>query len=115
MCNMVFNKANISIKEAANALGMDRQTVRLLIQTGAVGWGQAVKLPGSRKWFYIISPKLFYEETGVVLGCQWPDDFDIWEQAQTKHSDDADFARYCQKQMDEADTRQDAEWGGRAE
>ena len=75
--DLKFDRANISVKEAAKALGMDRQTVRVLIQTGTVNWGRAVKLPGSRKWFYLISPRTFYEETGVPLGCRLTED---WKQ-----------------------------------
>ena len=52
-----FKKGNLSVKEAADALGFDKQTVRTLIQTGSVGWGQAIKKPGSGQFMYIISPK----------------------------------------------------------
>ena len=52
------------IRIAAEALGMDPQTVRVMIQMGVVPWGRAFKLPESKKYRYIISPKSFYEETG---------------------------------------------------
>lgn len=109
MINITFNRANLTVKETAQALGLDVQTVRVLLQTGAVSWGQAIRKPGSTHFLYLISPRRFYEETGVLLGAQMPDEYEIWERQQTSHSDDADFVRYCQKQMDEADARQDAE------
>ncbi len=66
---MEFNKANVSVAVAAKALGMDPQTVRLLLRQGLVTWGCAYKrTPQSRQFSYLISPKRFYEETGVLLG-----------------------------------------------
>ena len=60
----VFNNANLTVKEAADALGMDPQTVRVLIQQSLVPWGKCVKLPGSSQYTYLISPIRFFEETG---------------------------------------------------
>lgn len=65
---MKFEKANLTIMEVASALKMDPQTVRILCQQSFVPWGTAVKLPGNRRYFYLISPKKFYEETGMLLG-----------------------------------------------
>ncbi len=62
-----FNCANIPIAEAAKALKVDCQTVRLLLQRGTVNWGIAYKrTPESRHFSYLIFPKRFYEETGYL-------------------------------------------------
>ena len=63
-----FHRANMPVKIAAEALGMDCQTVRVMIQMGVVPWGRAFKLPESKKYRYMISPKSFYEETGFLWG-----------------------------------------------
>lgn len=62
-----FRKANLKVEEVAKALGMDAQTVRLMIQEEVVPWGKAWKRPGSQRYSYLISPKLFYDSTGVML------------------------------------------------
>lgn len=59
-----FTTANLSVQEAADALGFDVQTVRVMIQQGLVSWGTALKMPGSSKYRYLISPVKFYEATG---------------------------------------------------
>ncbi len=65
MEEIAFNCANIPIAEAAKALKVDCQTVRLLLQSGTVNWGIAYKrTPGSSHFSYLIFPKRFYEETG---------------------------------------------------
>ena len=102
-----FEIGNLSITEVARALRMDKQTVRILIQSGLVSWGKAVKKPGSTHYLYLISPRKFYEETGVLLGAQMPDEYEIWERQQTDHSDDASFFRYTQNRMDNADSKAD--------
>lgn len=67
--NPRFTKANLKISEVAQALHMDQQTVRLMLQQGVVSWGQAYKrTPKSRQFSYLISPKKFFEETGVLIG-----------------------------------------------
>lgn len=64
-----FTKANLKVSEVAQVLHMDQQTVRLMLQQGIVSWGFAYKrTPQSRQFSYIISPKLFYESTGVMIG-----------------------------------------------
>lgn len=63
----IFEYANIPVAVAANALRMDAQTVRLLLQSGAVNWGIAFRrTPKSRQYSYLIYPKKFYEETGFL-------------------------------------------------
>lgn len=67
--NPKFTKANLKISEVAQALHMDQQTVRLMLQQGVVSWGCAYKrTPTSRQFSYLISPKRFFEETGVLIG-----------------------------------------------
>lgn len=67
--NPKFTKANLKISEVAQALHMDQQTVRLMLQQGVVSWGCAYKrTPKSRQFSYLISPKRFFEETGVLIG-----------------------------------------------
>ena len=64
-----FVKGNLKISEVAQALHMDQQTVRLMLQQGIVPWGCAYKrTPKSRQFSYLISPKRFFEETGVLIG-----------------------------------------------
>lgn len=64
MNELVFNKANMPVSVAAKALGVDQQTVRLLLQNNLVDWGIAYKRGKSQKYSYIIYPKRFYEVTG---------------------------------------------------
>ncbi len=55
---------NISVKEAAQIMGVSQQFVRIGMQRGQLPIGTAVKL--SSIWTYHISPKLFYEYIGEV-------------------------------------------------
>ncbi len=69
MENIIFKTANIPVQEAARALKVDSQTLRLLLQKGAVPWGIAYKrTKKSRKFSYLIYPKQFYECTGYIYG-----------------------------------------------
>ena len=64
-----FTKGNLKVSEVARVLRVDSQTVRLMLQQGLVSWGCAYKrTPKSRQFSYLISPKRFFEETGVILG-----------------------------------------------
>ena len=65
---MEFQKGNLKISEVARSLQMDPQTLRVMIQQGLVPYGKAVKLPGSTRYMYLISPLDFYRSTGVVIG-----------------------------------------------
>lgn len=67
MEELKFNRANMPVSVAARALGVDQQTVRLLLQNGLVTWGTAYKRGKSRRFSYLISPKKFYEETGFYV------------------------------------------------
>lgn len=67
MSEMRFNTANIPVGVAAKALGVDAQTVRLLLQSGTVEWGIAYRrTPRSKHFSYIVYPRLFYEATGFA-------------------------------------------------
>lgn len=67
MTDVTFDCANVPVAVAAQALKMDCQTVRLLLQSGAVNWGIAYRrTPKSRQYSYLIYPKKFYEETGYL-------------------------------------------------
>ena len=67
--NPRFAKANLKISEVAQVFHMDQQTIRLMLQQGVVPWGCAYKrTPKSRQYSYLISPKKFFEETGVLIG-----------------------------------------------
>lgn len=59
--NKTFRRANMPIQVAAEALKMDPQSVRVMLQLGI-----AFKRPGSRRYSYLISPKSFYESTGYL-------------------------------------------------
>ena len=66
---MKFERANLSVAEVAAAMHTDPQTIRLMLQQGIVPWGCAYKrTPKSRQFSYLISPKRFFEETGVLIG-----------------------------------------------
>lgn len=54
----------ISVKQAAEFLQMDVQTVRLLLQSGQVSWGQAIKPGNSNHYTYLIYAEKFAELTG---------------------------------------------------
>ena len=66
MADATFDCANIPISAAAQALRMDCQTVRLLLQNNLVDWGIAYKRGNSTQYSYLIYPKKFYEATGYV-------------------------------------------------
>ena len=67
MTDVTFDCANVPVAVAAQALQMDCQTVRLLLQSGAVNRGIAYRrTPKSRQYSYLIYPKKFYEETGYL-------------------------------------------------
>lgn len=67
MSEPIFECANIPVAVASKALKVDCQTVRLLLQSGAVNWGIAYhRTPKSRQYSYLIYPKKFYEETGFL-------------------------------------------------
>ena len=59
-----YNNGRISVQEAAEFLMMDKQTIRVMLQSGAVDWGIAFKPPGSTHYNYVIYAKRFCDATG---------------------------------------------------
>lgn len=57
---------NLSIKEAAKAMGVSEQFVRVGLQKGVFPFGSAVKIKGS-KFAYYISPYRFSEYVGITI------------------------------------------------
>lgn len=53
---------NISVRDAAELLGVSQQFIRIGLQRGALPIGTAVKM--SSRWTYHISPKLLKEYIG---------------------------------------------------
>lgn len=58
---------NITIKEAAKLMGVSEQELRLGLQQGDYPIGTARKNKPGGKYKYYISPKLFYEFTGIKI------------------------------------------------
>ncbi len=54
----------ISVKEAAEILGVSQQFVRIGLQRGQLPIGTAIKM--SSRWTYHISPKLLQEYVGEI-------------------------------------------------
>lgn len=54
----------ITVKEAAQILGMSEMFVRIGLQRGKLPIGTAIKLNG-KHYTYYISPKLFKDYTGI--------------------------------------------------
>ena len=59
-------KKKITVKVAAELMGVSEQFVRVAMQQHELPIGTAVKLSGS-KYTYYISPKLFTEYTGIKV------------------------------------------------
>jgi len=57
-------KNNISVKKAAEILGVSQQFVRIGLQRENLPIGTAVKM--SSRWTYHISPKLLQEYVGEI-------------------------------------------------
>ena len=57
-------KETISISQAAEIMGKAPHFIRLCLRDGTLPFGIAKKLPGSNRWSYYISPKLFYDYVG---------------------------------------------------
>lgn len=53
----------ITVEKAAEVMGKSRQFIRVGLQKGLLPFGTAVKM--SSNWTYYISPKKFYEYTGI--------------------------------------------------
>ena len=55
-------KRNLTIKEAAEAMGKSNQFIRVGLQRSLLPFGVAVKM--STRWTYYINPQKFYEFIG---------------------------------------------------
>lgn len=60
----LLKKGTVSVKKAASVLGVDAQTLRLMLQNRLVDFGMAFKRPGSRHFSYLIFAEPFYRLTG---------------------------------------------------
>jgi hypothetical protein len=58
---------NVSIKRASELTGKSQQFIRICLQRGTLPIGNAEKMPGSTRYNYYISPKLFSDYTGIPL------------------------------------------------
>jgi hypothetical protein len=54
----------VPIKTAAAILGIDAQTLRLMLQHKQVDFGIAYKRPGSKQYSYLIYAEPFHKLTG---------------------------------------------------
>lgn len=61
-----FNGANVPVTVAARVMRKDPQFVRLCIERGLLDIGVAVKMEGSSRYDYYISPFKLWRETGYV-------------------------------------------------
>ncbi|MBO5138713.1 MAG: hypothetical protein J6B89_03625 [Bacilli bacterium] len=57
---------NIKVSEAAKLMNVSEQYIRIGLQRNLLPIGHAVQNPGG-KYTYYISPKLFYEFTGIKV------------------------------------------------
>lgn len=58
---------NLTVKEAAKLMGVSQQELRLGMQQGDYPIGTARQNKPGGKYIYYISPKLFYEFTGIKI------------------------------------------------
>lgn len=84
---LTFSGANIPVPLAASIMGKDPMFIRIGLQRGLLPFGVAYKKRDrNQQYDYYISPKLFYEFTGVIVP---EDEIEIAaekEAAKTKHS-----------------------------
>ena len=57
----------MTVRQAAGVLGLDVQTVRLLLQSGKLPWGVAIKSDGRLHYTYVIYEQKFAELTGYKM------------------------------------------------
>lgn len=57
----------LSIKKAAFLMNKSEQFLRVCLQRGTLPIGNAEKMPGSTRYNYYISPKLFSDYTGIPI------------------------------------------------
>lgn len=63
----IFSKNKITVAQAAQLMNKDQVYIREGIKSGRLPIGTAIRLPGSTKYSYYISPKLFWEYTGIIV------------------------------------------------
>lgn len=61
-----FPHGNISVKDAARLMGKDQNFVRAGIEGGWLDIGYFERKPGNSKASFYISPKKFWEITGIL-------------------------------------------------
>lgn len=61
-----FPEGNVPVSYAAKKMGKDACFVRAGVEAGWLPIGYAFRKPGSKKINYYISPKLFWEVTGIL-------------------------------------------------
>lgn len=104
----------ITVKEAAQVLNVDQQTVRVWLQQGLVSWGQAIKVKGSTQFNYVIYKIPFQNLTGYpdALERDGVDSLDrlqntlqktyeIVDEARTEHGDFDEIGKAVQTGLDE--------------
>ena len=62
-----YTRHSVTVLEASRIMKKSPQYVRKGIQSGALPIGKAIKLDGSSKYTYYISPKLLKDYTGAHL------------------------------------------------
>lgn len=67
MISAKSNGSNMTVKEAAQLMGVSEQFIRIGLQRNILPFGWAIKLTGN-KYTYYISPKKFEECTGIEIG-----------------------------------------------
>ncbi len=60
-------KYNLSVKRAAQLMGVSEQYIRIGLQLGELPFGKAIQVGRKKNFTYYISPKKFTEFTGVAI------------------------------------------------
>lgn len=60
----------VPLATAAAVLGVDVQTLRLMLREGVVDFGAAWRRPGSKRWSYLVFAKPFERVTGYKAGAE---------------------------------------------
>ena len=61
-----MNSIKMSIKEAAELMGVSQQYVRVGLQRGIFPWGYALQVASKRYTYFISRAKFFETEVGTV-------------------------------------------------
>lgn len=57
---------NIRVQDVAAMLGVNPQTVRVMMQQGLCPFGTAFKKEGSKHWTYVLFPEMVHRYCGKV-------------------------------------------------